>query len=307
MKAAGSKRVVLAGGNGFVGRCLTSTLLREGFDVVVLSRSPQLHRDAVTQVAWDGKTHGPWADLLEGAAAVINLAGKNVNCRYTKKNLTELNNSRVDSVHAIGRAISQCKRPPGVWVQASTTAIYGDAGERLCDEQSPHGRGVPVETAAMWERAFAENPTPHTRRVLMRISFALSSRGGVLQTLTNLTRCFLGGTVGSGRQYISWIHRRDLNRMFLWAIQRDGFAGVFNAASPHPVTNRQFMGELRKALRRPWSPPTPTWLVHVGSFFMRTEPVLALAGRRAPPARFSQLGFEFEFPHLRGALTDLFG
>ena len=311
----GLNRVILAGGSGFLGRALSQRLLADGSEVVVLSRSAQ--RDAAAAaggpaagprfVRWDGRTVGEWAAELDGARAVVNFTGKNVNCRYTPQNLREIDESRVESVKAVARAIEACRQRPKVLVQAATTAIYGDAGDRVCDEDAPTGEGIPPATASKWEAAFNAHPTPGVRRVLLRISFALGTGGGALPVLARLTRCFLGGAVGTGRQYISWIHERDLTRLFAWAIENDGAEGVYNATAPDPVTNAQFMRELRRALRRPWSPPTPAPLVRVGCFFMRTEPVLALTGRRCVPARLLREGFRFEYPALPEALLDVLG
>ncbi|MEX2121146.1 MAG: TIGR01777 family oxidoreductase [Pirellulales bacterium] len=306
MRPIGEGRVVLAAGSGFLGQSLARELTDRGYEVVILTRSANGVPTTGRAVLWDGKTVGDWVSAVDGAEAVVNLAGKNVNCRYTRKNLREIDESRVDSVRAIAEAVRRSARPPRVWVQAGTLAIYGDRGQKLCDETTPPGEGIPVQTAMAWEQAFQANPTPQTRRVLLRISFALGTGGGALATLTALTRRFLGGRIASGRQYISWIHLADLNRMFVWAIERDDIEGVFNATAPHPVTNATFMGELRRVLGRPWSPPVPGWAVRLGAFFLRTEPVLALTGRRGIPTRFIDKGFEFEHPELPAALENVF-
>jgi uncharacterized protein (TIGR01777 family) len=302
----GTGQVVLAGGSGFIGRMLSACLLSQDYEVVVLSRRPANVPQGTAGVEWDGRTLGGWTACLEGAAAVVNLAGKNVNCRYTPKNLREIDESRVNAVTVMGRAIAGCRHPPRALVQASTTAIYGDAGDRECDESAPLGDGIPVATASQWEAAFHAHATPQTRRVLLRISFVLGRRGGALPTMAALARSFLGGRIGAGRQYISWIHPRDLEQMFLWAIERDDVQGLYNATSPGPVTNAEFMRVLRRVLGRPWAPPTPAWAVHVGSFFLRTEPVLALTGRRAVPRRFMEQGFRFAYPELEAGLRDIF-
>jgi uncharacterized protein len=310
------ERIVIAGGSGFVGSALAEALMHRSADesaepqaaeVVILTRTPRHGAHGVRYVQWDGRTLGDWKIEIDGAKAVINLAGKNVNCRYTRRALTEIDDSRVDSVRIIAEAINGCASQPKVWVQASTTAIYGDAGERWCDESTPPGEGVPVETATKWERAFDESPTPGVRRVVLRMSFVLGRGGGALGTLSRLTRCFLGGAAGSGRQFISWIHIDDLVRLFIRAIEDDRMSGIYNATGPAPVTNAQFMGELRRALRRPWSPPVPAMMVRLGCFLMATEPVLALTGRRVAPKRLDEMGVEFRFRELREALEDLMG
>lgn len=300
------QRIVLAGGSGFLGTRLAEALTARNYEVVILTRKPRENSGPIRERQWDGKTVGEWATELDGATAVVNLAGRSVNCRYTPQNRREINESRVHSVAAIGEAIKSRAHPPAVWVQAGSLAIYGDAGDRWCDETASAGEGFPVETCRLWENAFNDAASPRTRKVLLRIGFVLDKDQGALATLQRLVRCFLGGSVGNGRQYISWIHWRDLNAMFLWAIERNNITGVFNATAPDPVTNAEFMRELRRALHRPWSPPAPAPLVHIGSWLMRTEACLALTGRRCTPARFLAAGFPFTFTNLRLALAEIY-
>jgi len=299
------KRIILAGGSGFLGRLLSKYLTERGYEVTVLTRHPNQGSN-VKELHWDGSTLGPWAEHLDGARAVVNLAGKSVNCRYTPENRREINESRVNSVRVIGEAIRACSNPPRVLVQSASLAIYGDVGDRWCDESTSPGDGFPVETCLLWEKAFAEAPTPQTRRVIYRIGFVLGKSGGALQTLARLAKFGLGGTVGNGRQYISWIHYLDMNRLFLSAIEQEQMNGVFNATCPQPVTNAEFMRDLRRVLHRPWSPPVPTWAVHIGSRLMGTEACLALTGRRCQPKRLQENGFTFDFPKLPEALTDIY-
>lgn len=297
-------RVVLAGGSGFLGRALAEEFERAGYEPVVLTRRPRKN-SRVRQVEWDGRTIGAWARELEGAAAVVNLSGRSVDCRHTEKNRREIVESRVCSVEAVGRAIRECAEPPKVLVQAGSLAIYGDAGRRLCDETAPAGRGFPVEVCQLWERAFDSLELQGTRKVLLRIGFVLGRDGGALPTLARLARLYLGGTVGGGHQYISWLHERDFRRLVLWCVEHAEAEGVFNATGPCPVTNAEFMCELRCALKRPWSPRTPAWLVRLGAFLMRTEPALALEGRRCIPDRLVESHFKFLYTNLESALADL--
>ena len=274
--------------------------------MVVLSRTPRKGHRRWREVYWDGRTLGAWANEFEGADAVVNMTGKNVNCRYTPMTLREINASRVDSVTIVGEAIRRCGNPPKAWVQTGSLAIYGDAGDRECDENAAHGEGIPVDTCLRWERSFEDAPTPATRRVWLRISFVLGRSGGALSMLETLTRWFLGGSVGSGKQFISWIHEKDMMRLFQRAIDDSTMVGVYNATGPNSVTNAEFMSEMRRVLRRPWSPPIPAWLVPFGCWLMRTEPVLALTGRRGVPMRLSEQGFTFDYPRLGDALADLY-
>ncbi|MDQ3918698.1 MAG: TIGR01777 family oxidoreductase [Acidobacteriota bacterium] len=298
-------RIVLAGGSGFLGRALSGELARAGYEVVVLTRKLRKGSSHVRQVHWDGRSVGAWARELEGAAAVVNLAGRSVDCRHTRKNRREIVRSRVGSVEAVGRAIAACEVPPKVLVQAGSLAIYGDAGPRVCDESAPAGTGFPVEVCRRWERAFDALELPATRKVLLRIGFVLGRDGGALPLLARLARLYLGGTIGAGRQYISWLHVRDFCRIVLWSVEREEARGVFNATGPAPVTNAEFMCELRCALKRPWSPRVPAWLVRLGSFFLRTEAELALTGRRCIPDRLVEQGFKFVYTNLEAALADL--
>jgi hypothetical protein len=301
-------RIVLVGGSGFLGRSLAAMLAGHGYAPVILTRSPHAGgTGGVEEVYWDGKSGGAWEAQLAGAAAVVNLAGRSVNCRYTTAHRREIVDSRVGSVRAVGAALAKCKTPPRVWVQAGSLAIYGDAGDRWCSEDALAGNGFPEQTCVLWEQAFDGIALPGARKVMLRISFAMGREGGIMQTLSTLTQCFLGGAVGSGRQYVSWIHVDDLNRMFLRAIEDESVAGVYNATGPNPVTNAEFMRELRSALGRPWSPPVPVWAAHTGAWLMRTEARLALTGRRGDPKRFrEEIGFQFQFPELRGALDNLY-
>lgn len=302
-----NSQVVLAGGSGFLGRTLAQTLLAEGYDVAVLTRSPRRNGGPVRFAQWDGTTVGDWASLLENARAVINLTGKSVNCRYTPVARAEILNSRVDSVRSLGEAIARCSQPPRVFIQAGSLAIYGNSGDRICTEDSPLASGFSAEVCREWEATFNALPLPRTRKVLLRIGFALKRGEGALRMLENLARFFLGGTIGSGRQYISWIHIADLDRMFMSALERDDLSGPFNATGSAPVTNAQFMHELRHALHRPWSPPVPAWLARLGAQAMGTEGDLALNGFRCLPERFLEHGFRFDFATLGDALADLYG
>jgi uncharacterized protein len=296
--------VVLAGGSGFLGRVLSGELERAGYEVLVLTRRVRAGRGR--QAVWDGRSVGEWARLLEGAEAVVNLAGRSVNCRYTRRNRGEIVESRVRSVEALGRAMRACARPPKVFVQVASLAIYGDAGRRVCCEDAPAGRGFSPETCVKWERAFDALELPSTRKVLLRTGLVLGRDGGALPTLARLARLYLGGTVGDGRQYVSWLHERDFARVVRWCLEREEAAGVYNATGPAPVTNAEFMCELRCALKRPWSPRTPAPLVRLGAWLMRTEAELALTGRRGIPDRLVEEGFKFMYTNLEAALADIF-
>jgi uncharacterized protein (TIGR01777 family) len=302
-------KIVLAGGSGFLGQLLAGGLEKAGYEIVTLTRSPRAHPPHGRDLAWDGETAGAWADALEGAGAVINVTGRSIDCRHTQENRRKIIDSRVNSVRVVGEAIARCSQPPTCWVQAGSLAIYGDPGDRVCDESAPHGPGssFTVEVCNLWERAFEEQVTPRTRKCFLRIGLVFGADGGFLEKLAGLARIGLGGTVGSGRQYISWVHEEDFIRLVRWTSETPTATGIYNATAPTPVTNREFQHSLRKAVHRHWSPPAPAFAVRIGAFLMGTEPSLALGGRRCVSSRLPAEGFEFRHTDLDTALHELVG
>ncbi len=274
---------------------------------MLLSRRPAAPEGAIRTVPWDGRTVGAWAGELAGASALVNFTGRSVACLYTPENRREIIASRVDSVAALASALAVCPRPPPVWVQASSLAIYGDPGDRVCDETAPAAAGFSAEVCRTWEQEFFSRTVPAgTRRVALRIGFVLGRNGGALEPLARLAGWYLGGTVGDGRQYISWIELGDFCSVCRWVIDRPDTLGAYNVTSPEPVTNADFMRELRRALGRPWSPPAPAWAVRLGArWLMRADPGLALTGRRCVPRRLTEEGFRFQHRDLGATLREL--
>jgi len=298
-------RIVLAGGSGFLGRALAAEFSAHGYSVVILTRTPRPRTDEIRELAWDGKNPGAWTAELAGAAALINLTGKNINCPHTPENLRGITASRVESVNVLAAACASLTAPPRVWVQASATGFYGDSGAATCDETAPVGTDALANICRQWEGAFAAAALPATRKVTLRIGFVLGRDGGALPVLARLAKLFLGGAAGNGRQFISWIHLADLVRIFAAAVENEELSGTFNAVAPNPVTNAAFMCELRGVLGRPWSPPAPKWAVQFGAKLLGSEPSLALVSQRSTPAKISATGFQFQFPQLRSALENL--
>jgi uncharacterized protein (TIGR01777 family) len=301
------KRVVLAGGSGFLGQRLAQELLARNYEVVVLTRSPRERSDGVREVEWSGAHIGEWIQVLDGVDAVVNLAGRNINCPHTAENISVITESRVNSVRVLAASFDHVLHPPRVWVQAGAIGFYGDRGDQWCDEGTPNGGDKLAGICRLWENSFNSAVVPKTRRVLLRIGVVLDRNGGALPLLAKLTKWFCGGAAGSGKQYISWIDCADLNRMFIEAIERKDLSGTFNATAPNPVTNKEFMRQLRRALHRPLALPTPALGVRLGAWLMRTEPSLALSGCRCAPKRFLEAGFSFQFPDLRAALKNIYG
>lgn len=255
-------------------------------------------------MAWDGRRIGDWAKELVGSSLIVNLSGASINQVWTDTAKQEILLSRVESTRAIGAALAECSEPPPVWINASAIGYYGDTGSFEVSEASPPGQGFLAETCAAWEAAVDEFESP-VRKVKMRTGVVLGRGGGALEQLLRLTRLFLGGSAGSGRQFISWIHLRDLVSLFTWAAAEEAIVGPVNAVSPNPVTNAVFMRELRAAVHRPWSPPAPAALIRLGARLAGTEGDLVLMSQRVFPQIAEAHDFPFAFPTLREALANL--
>jgi uncharacterized protein (TIGR01777 family) len=308
-------KLILAGGSGLLGTMLAKAYHGEGHEVVVLSRKPA---DAPWRVVrWDAVSSGPWTSELEGADVVANLAGRSINCRYTPENRRLIKESRVLSTRLIGQAINASKRPPKVWLQPSTVTIYAHRFDAPNDEQTgllesatdpnlPDTWRFTVDVANAWEAAAKEAFTPNTRKVFLRISIVMSpDRGSAFDILLRLVRYGLGGTVGSGNQYVSWIHGVDFVQAIRWIIGHDSIEGPVNMAAPHSTQNADFMRALRQAWGIPIGMPAPAWMLEIGSFLMRTESELVLKSRRVVPTRLLESGFTFQFPSWPEAARDL--
>jgi uncharacterized protein (TIGR01777 family) len=308
-------KIVIPGGTGRIGTFLAQAFVRDGHEVTVQGRSsaPNRHWRLVT---WDGRTHGAISGVLEGADVVINLVGRNVNCRYNDENRREIMDSRVNSTRAVGEAIARCKIPPRIWLQASTATIYSHRYDAPNDEATglfdgpksdiPDTWRFSVDVATSWERAFNEAALERTRKVLLRISIVLSpDRGGAFDILLRLVRCGLGGRAGDGCQYVSWIHEADFIRAIDWLIANDSIHGPVNLAAPEPVPNAEFMRTLREAWGIRVGLPAPEWLLEIGTLFLRTESELVLKSRRVIPGVLTRNGFGFDFPDWKSASRDL--
>jgi hypothetical protein len=300
-------KIVIPGGSGQIGQALTKHLSRRSHEVVVLSRHPR-----EGEIAWDGEHQGPWAEEIDGADAVINLAGRSVNCRYNAANRREIMASRINTVRAVGEAIVAAKRPPAVWLQASTATIYAhrydapnDEATGIIEAQGPDTWRFSFDVATAWERALEEAPAPHTRKVALRSAIVMGpQKGGAFDVLSTLVRRGLGGTQGNGHQFVSWIHEQDFAAAIEFLLERD-LAGPVNLAAPNPLPNREFMRSLRTAWGVPFGVPTPAPLLEIGAWAMGTETELVLKSRRVVPRRLEEAGFSFQFPLWPQAAKDL--
>ncbi len=308
------RKIIIAGGSGFLGRTLNQWFEQQGCEVVTLSRSAGVELPGRT-VCWDGMTAGEWVQELEGAAAIINLAGRSVNCRYHARNRRQIMDSRVASTRVLGQALAACDKPPQVWIQSSTATIYkhnyGEPWTETSGEigADPRARDqFSIEVAQAWEEAFEQSPTPATRRITARTAMVFGAEpGGVYHVLRWLVRLGLGGAMDGGRQMVSWIHAVDFCRVIDWLITQPEANGVFNVCAPEPLQNHLMMQELRSSLRVPIGFPQPRWLLIAGALLMRTEIELVVKSRNVVPERLQQAGFEFRFRNFAAAAAQLAG
>ncbi|MBS0208935.1 MAG: epimerase [Planctomycetes bacterium] len=305
-----NKRVVIAGGSGFLGVSLAFHLAERGWNVTILSRHAPKPPGPWRHVPWDARSLGDWKRELDGAAGLVNLTGRNVDCLKTPGHQDEILRSRIESTRVLGAAMRAIEGPPPVWVQMSTAHIYGDPPEVWCDEDSPPGVGLAPTVGTAWEAAFREAVLPTQRGVVLRTSFVLGrDRGagcGALRRLMPLARLGLAGRIGSGRQGMSWIHETDMNRLFERALTNPTMRGTYVASAPAPVSQIEFMRSLRRAVRMPIGLPASAWLVRLMvGHVLRTDPDLALYGRYVVSKRLAAEGFEFQFPTLDAALDEI--
>lgn len=285
-----------------------------GHHVTVLTRLP--YAETWQTVGWDGESVGPWTAYLEGADVCINLAGRNVNCRYTAANRAAIYESRIRSTRLLGEVLGALADPPRLWLNASTATIYRHALDRPMDEATGelggNEQGVPrswnfsIRVARDWEAVFFSASTARTRKVALRSAITLSPvPGNAFAALLNLVRLGLGGAQGNGRQYVSWIHELDFARAVEFLVARQDIAGPVNVASPNPLPNREFMAILRDAWGVPNGLPAPAPLIELAAVFLRTESELVLKSRRVLPGRLLDAGFQFQFSAWPEAAEDL--
>lgn len=309
-------RIVIPGGSGQVGTLLARNFQGKGHDVTVLSRNPVPAPWQV--VAWDGKTEGPWIKALEASDVCINLTGRSVNCRYGPANRREICDSRIESTRLLSEVIASLSHPPGIWLNASTATIYRHSLNRAMDEATgelggdepgaPDTWNFSIRVAKDWEAAFFATPTPATRKVAMRSAITFSGdKGGVFEVLSRLVRSGLGGTIGNGRQMVSWIHGTDFVRAVEFLIAEESLDGIVNIASSNPLPNHEFIQALRHAWGILIGLPAPAWMLEIGCFFMRTESELVLKSRYVVPSKLQDAGFRFQFPNWPASAVDLVG
>jgi uncharacterized protein len=313
-----NKKIIIAGGTGFIGQELTRYFVRDN-EVIILSRQlsdttnnrnkynlvTTKDTTSVQLLKWDGKNSGTWAQALNGADMVINLAGKSVNCRYNEKNKKEIFDSRTYPVLAIADAIQKCSNPPKLWINASSATIYRHATDLPQDEYNGEiHNDFSVQVCKLWEKTFYDQPTPGTRKVALRMAITIGP-GGILIPYFNLLKFGLGGRQGNGKQMYSWVHIEDTCRMIEWIYEHPGIEGTYNCCSPNPVSNKEFMKLLRNATGKSIGLPAFKWMLKIGARLIGTETELILKSRWVLPTRILETGFEFKYPFLKEALEDI--
>ncbi len=297
--------IVIAAANGFIGRSLID-FFKERYRIIALVRKPQTSTEDVKYRVWDGKNVGSWSIDLDGALAVINLAGKSVNCRYNEENKAEIYASRLESTAALGEAIRLCADKPKVWINAASATIYAHSIDRPnTEENGVIGTGFSVDVCQQWEACFNEYKRPETRQIVLRTAIVLGKKGGVMVPFKRLVKFGFGGRMGDGNQQFSWIHEHDLCRAIAFFIDNEQTSGVYNLSAPVPVTNHHFLRVLRNKMRHPFGISQPKWLLEFGAWLIGTETELILKSRYVLPARLQQAGFSFTFPTIEKCLENL--
>lgn len=302
------KKIVLAGGSGQMGTALRDYFKNKAEEIVILSRSAARNFGNVRTVYWDGQTAGDWYKELEDADVLVNLAGKNVNCRYNEKNKKLIIDSRVNSIKALSEAIGKCSAAPKLWIQSASSTIYRHAEDRpMTEGDNETGEGFSVEVCKIWEKTFLEQTQQfkNTRKVILRTSLVLGKKEGVFPRLKNMVKFGLGGKQGDGKQWVSWIHEEDVAGMVEWIITHPLIEGPVNCASPEPLQNTDFMRVLRKELGMPFGLPAPTWMLELGAFIIGTETELILKSRWVLPEKVLKSGFVFRYGNLDEAVKDI--
>lgn len=299
-------KIVLAGGTGYLGQVLCDYYKDKANEIVVLSRGKHSIQKNIHFEIWDGKSKGSWTKHLEDCDLLINLCGKNVNCRYTKRNREEIFRSRLEPTALLGTVIAGLKNPPKVWINLASATIYRYAEDRYQDEETGDiGNGFSVEVCKAWEKTFFESPTPHTKKIALRTGMVMGRSDGVIPRLKNLVCLGMGGKQGDGLQYISWIHEHDFARVTEWVYNNGRDLEVYNCTSPDAIQNRDFMSMFRKAIGVLLGLSTPQWLLQIGAFIIGTEIELILKSRWVYPKLLIDKGFQFQFAKPDHAIHDI--
>ncbi len=304
-----TKRIIITGGSGFIGQAVTQMLLQKDYEVIILSRNPDKHRadknGKLRFAGWDAGSAAGWADLADGAAAIINLAGENIGSGYwTESRKKRILESRKNAGHAVTEAVKAAKRKPEAVIQASAVGAYGSRGDGVLDESAATGSGFLSRVTDAWEHSTRGVGEEGVRQVVVRLGIALGEGGLFIPRIKIPFLFFVGGHLGSGEQWISWIHRLDIAGGILFLLEQKTSEGVYNLTSPHPVKAKDFYAAIGKQLHR------PSWL-HIPApvlklIFGEMAEEMFLPSQRVVPRRLQEDGFGFQFGRLEKALSDIF-
>ena len=301
-------RIIITGGSGLIGRALTASLLREGHEVIILSRRPEhlvgLHA-GVRAEKWDGRTAEGWGSLVDSTSAIVNLAGEDISSsRWSDERKRAIRQSRLNASQAVAQAVQSAVNKPAVVIQASGIGYYGPSGDEEITEETPPGHDFLAKLAVDWEASTSSLESLGVRRVVIRTGVVLSGQSQALPRMLLPFKLFVGGRLGSGRQWFPWIHVADEAGAIRFLIENKAARGPFNLTAPGALTNAAFSRLLGRQLRRPSLFPTPAFALRLAFGEMAT---IILDGQRALPKRLLQLGFTFRFPEAGPALKDLLG
>lgn len=300
------KKIILAGGNGYLGGVLAGYYRHIAEEVIILGRKPKATEENIKTVLWDGKTKGEWVKEIEGADMLINLCGKNVNCRYTTKNREEIIRSRVIPTALLNEIVGELSNPPALWINITSATIYRHAEDFTQDEATGQiGYGFSIDVCRQWEDTFFSGCKAPVRKVALRMGIVLGRSDSVFPRLLNLVRFGLGGRQGTGQQYVSWVHEQDVACCTEWILDRPEMNGVINCTAPEAVKNTDLMHALRKSYGMPVGLPTPAWLLGIGARIIGTETELILKSRWVAPKRLLDSGYKFLFTKADYAIDDI--
>lgn len=300
-------RIILAGGTGTIGKILQAHFAAQGHDLVVLTRRPEIKQHpGARMLAWDGRARGDWWRELDGADALINLAGRSVDCRYTPENKAAILNSRLESTHALGEAMLAIQSPPSVWINLSSATVYRHAEDRPMDEDNGElGDDFSPRVVKAWEHEFFRHKREGVRQVAVRCAIVFSNKGGAFPRYAQLVRLGMGGRHGGGKQYVSWVHEHDVARFFQWLLDTPVAEGIINLAAPNPLQEHDMLKAMRARIRPLIALPTPEWLLRIGARIIGTETELILKSRQVVPTRALRSGFAFQHESIGSAVQDL--
>lgn len=300
------KKIVLAGGSGYLGTVLAKHYSDLATEVIILSRHQIAGKGNIRCEIWDAKTKGSWTGCLTDADLLINLCGKNVNCRYTEQNSAEIIASRVVPTNLLNEVVSEMEHPPKVWINVTSATIYRHAEDHGQTETAGEiGYGFSIDVCKKWEASFFDVATPKTRKIALRMGIVFGRADGAFPRLLNLVKFGLGGKQGDGKQLVSWIHEQDAALCTQWILENESLAGVINCTAPNVVSNEVLMQTIRSAYGVKFGLPCPTWLLSLGAWLIGTETELILKSRWVTPQVLFDSGFKFQYPELPIAVRDL--